>query len=302
MFFQYKLQKAWFFVLIVVGLYFISEEAFVTIYPLLGFLFLGFMLNKDNKYAGFFMLLSLIPVFVDNELALSFSVYYPFLFVVLSLLLRDYGFSNKGSLFLWLSVLITLFFLGYLIVMERHIGLYTQIIKGFKNEITQLSSSLKSESHNEELESYYNIIKNIIANYAPFLITFQFILYNLLNLYLLSMFFNQLQPPFSEKFGSMHVPIWGIWGINVGLVLYLFFENTLSNYGMNMVLFFLAIYFFQGLSLSTLFFKINKIPTFIAIFFIFVLLLNQVIWLFVSIIGILDTYFNFKKHFKEAVL
>jgi len=302
MFFQYKLQKAWVFVLIVVGLYFISEEAFVAIYPLLGFLFLGFMLNKDYKYAGFFMLLSLIPVFVDNELALSFTIYYPFLFVVLSLVIREYGFSNKGSLFLLLSILVNVLFLGYLIVMENHIGLFTQIIKSFKDEITHLSSSLKSEGRNEELKSYYYIIKNIITNYAPFLITFQFILYNLLNLYLLSMFFEQLQPPFCERFSSMHVPIWGIWGINVGLILYLFFENPLSNYGINMVLFFLAIYFFQGLSLSTLFFKINKIPTFIAIFFVFVLLLNQVIWLFVSIIGILDTYFNFKKHFKEAVL
>jgi len=302
MFFLYKLRKAWVFVLIVLGLYFVSEETFVTFYPLLGFLFLGFMLRKDYKYAGFLMLLSLIPVFVDNELALSFSIYYPFLFVAISLFIKEYGFSNKGSLFLWLSILITLIFLAYLIFMDNHIGLYSQIIKGFKNDIIQLSSSLRSEGKNEELQSYYNIVKNIITNYAPFLITFQFILYNILNLYLLSMFFENLQPPFCERFGSMHVPIWGIWGINVGLVLYLFFEYPLSNYGMNMVLFFLAIYFFQGLSLSTLFFKINKIPTFIAIFFVFVLLLNQVIWLFVSIIGILDTYFNFKKHFKEAVL
>lgn len=302
MFFRDNLRKAWVFVLAILGLFFISETAFVNFYPLLGSLFVGFLLKRDYDYAGFFMLLSLVPVFVDHELALSFTIYYPFLFVILVLMFRDYGMNNKGEFFLALSVGIGVIFLVYLLFMEKQIGLFSKMIGVFKIELSSLGTQLKGNYPSDEVQSYYSLLKEIVEKYSLFLITLQFVIYNILNLYILSILFKDLLPPFSERFGSMQIPIWGLWGINFGLILYLFFELPYSNYGINIVLFFLSIYFFQGLSLSVLFFKLNKIPAFIMFFFIFLLLLNQVIWLFISIIGILDTYFNFKKHFKEAVL
>lgn len=302
MFFRDNLKKTWFFVLSVLAIYFVSESAFITLFPLLGSVYLGLMLRRDYDYAGFFMLVSLIPVFVDNELSLSFSIFYPFLFVILTLMLRDKMVNNKGNIFLILSMTIAGLFYIYLLFMEKKIGLYTQMKTAFNIELKAINEQLKNVTNAEDVKDYFGTIKHIIDNYTPFIITFQFVLYNIINLYLVSILFKDLHPPFCERFGSMQVPFWGVWGINVGLIMVLFLEETFSKIGLNIVLFFLSIYFFQGLSLSTLFFKINKIPTFLVFLFLLLLLMNQVIWLLVSIIGILDTYFNFKKHFKEALL
>lgn len=302
MFFRDNLKKAWVFVLLVLALSFVSESVFITLFPLLGAIFLGFMLRKDYEFAGFFMLVSLIPVFVDNELALSFSILYPFLFVILGIVLRDRMVNNKGSMLLVMSIITAILFLIYLIFMEKKIGLYTQMKTAFNLELRSFSEQFKNVADSEDVKDYFGTIRHIIDNYSPFIITFQFVLYNIINLYLVSLFFKDLQPPFCERFGSMQVPFWGVWGINLGLIMVLFFDEPFTKLGVNIALFFLSIYFFQGLSLSTLFFKINKIPTFLIFLFLLLLLMNQVIWLLVSIIGILDTYFNFKKHFKEALL
>lgn len=302
MFFRDNLKKTWFSVLFVIGFYFVSEYFFVTLFPLLGSVFLGLMLRKDYEYAGFFMLVALIPVIIDRELALSFSVYYPFLFVILGLIFRDKMIDNKGVIFLYTSIIIAGVFFIYLFFMEKEIGLYTQIKSAFNIELKSVSEQIKNVSNSDDVQDYFGTIKNVINNYSLFLIAFQFVLYNVLNLYLVSLFFKDLLPPFSEKFGHMQVPFWGVWGINLGLIMVLFLDDYFSKIGVNIILFFLSIYFFQGLSVSTLFFKINKIPAFLIFLFLLLLLMNQVIWFLISVIGILDTYFNFKKHFKEALL
>ncbi len=302
MFFRDKLKKTWFAVLFVVVLYFVSEYVFISLFPLLGSVFLGLMLRKNYEYAGFFMLVALIPVFIDRELALSFSIYYPLLFVILGLIFRDRMVYNKGTIFLYTSIIISGLFFIYLMFMEKKIGLYTQIKTAFNMEMKSVSEQLSNFTSSEDVQDYFSTIRHVINNYSPFLIAFQFVLYNILNLYIMSSLFKDLLPPFSERFGQMQVPFWGVWGINIGLIMVLFFDNFLSKIGANTILFFLSLYFFQGLSLSTLFFKINKIPAFLMFLFLLLLLMNHVIWFLISIIGILDTYFNFKKHFKEALL
>lgn len=302
MFFQDNVNfKAGIFVLIVIASFFISESLFINIYPLTGAVFLGLLLNKNFITTGIFMVIALIPVIFDNELAMSFAIYYPFLFAFFALLLDMLNMKNKGNLIFYITMAIMIIFAGYMLVMEKELKLFSNTIAAVNAEVNAVGQQFKEISSEENFRDYVNFVKSITNTYAPFLFVFQYVFYNVINMYILSLFFKNMPVPFSEKFSFLQIPLVAVWGINIGLIAYLFTEEPLKTWGLNFILFFLSLYFFQGLSLLTLFCKANGIPVFFLVFFIVVLLANQAMWLLISIVGVLDTLFNFKKYLiKEA--
>ncbi len=294
-----KQRKVAFFIFLTFSSLFVSLQLFSVLSSMLGAVMLGFLINKrwlelTVVLAGYIGIVSYVNLVAIN-------VFFPLVFLAMTYLINSL-FKNidKGALFFLVTVVLSLFFLLVVGVMEIKSGYVSQILSATKAEMTQMTEVFKQVMTPKEISEYLAYAQSLLERYHIFFALLQIVFFTFLNLALLPYLFDTLPVTLSESFYKMKIPYYGIWGINFGLILYLFKTGTIAIYGINAVLFFLSIYFIQGLSLFTAFFRKYGIPFYISLLFFTMFLINQAMWLLLSIAGIVDSQFNIKKYLKEA--
>ncbi|GAB4433202.1 MAG: hypothetical protein OHK0040_03620 [bacterium] len=276
-----------------------SVELFAGLSSLLGAVLLGLLLHK--RWINFLVLLAgYMAVITYFEIA-GMATLYPVMFVLVTyLIFAMFKNIEKGELFFWVNLSLSLLFILAMFYLERKSGFVTQTINGAKEEIKVMSTVLKEVITEKEFSEFTAFALQLLERYHIFFALLQIVVFTALNFLLLPLIFENLPDAFNQPFYKLSIPYYGIWGLNVGLIVYLFQTGKVAIYGINAVLFFLAIYFFQGLSLSSAFFKKYGVPFYVSLIFFTLFLVNQAMWLLVSIAGIVDSQFNIKKFLKEA--
>lgn len=287
------------FVLVIFVLYFFSEQFFATFSSLLGAVMLGFLLEKKWLPLIFLIVAYLTTVFMGNVQGVV--VFFPLCFLLISYLL--YGIfkeQEKGTFFFWTTVMLSIFFVGIMVYFEKTEGAVSQILVEAKEEIKGMSTMLKNVMTDKEFNEYMVSTQTILDKFYIFFGLLQVVFLTFLNFAILPYLFQDLPDCFAQPFYRFKIPYYGIWGINIGLIVYIFKNGDVSIYGLNAVLFFLSLYFLQGLSLSAAIFKRFSVPFYVSLIIFVFFLLNQMMWLLISIVGIIDSQFNIKKFLKEA--
>lgn len=294
-----NLRNVAYFLVLFFGSFLFLGHIVLSFSALLGAPLLGFLIKRNWVLLGA-TLITYYGLLTYNNM-LSFHALFPLLFgVVAFVFVNIFKKAEKGTVIFFVTITLSLifaFFMGYL---EFSSGFISQIVKEAGDEIVKLSALLKDLMTEKELNDFVIFSQHLLNNYYVFFALVQIVVFVMINFYLLPFLFRGLSPELSEEFYKLKMPYYGVWGINFGLILYLFGNGKLSNYGINAVLFFVSLYFFQGLSLTSAFFKKYEVPFYISIVFMAFFLLNQLMWLLISIAGIVDAQFNIKKFLKEA--
>lgn len=292
-------KKVALFVFIILCSVFFSIQLFAGLSSLLGAVLLGLIVTK--RWLNFVFVLLLYLAVITYARLLGAAAFYPIVFVLVTyLFFVMFDKIGKGTLFLLVTLILSLLFIVVMVFLEVKTGFVSETIKGAKKEIMDMANVLKDIMTEKELSEFTNFALQLLEKYYIFFALLQIVLFTALNFLLLPYLFDGLTETLAQPFYRLSIPYYGVWGINIGLILYLFQKGTVAVYGINIVLFFLAIYFFQGLSLSAAFFRKYGVPFYVATIFFAMFLINQFMWLFVSIAGIVDAQFNIKKYLKEA--
>ncbi len=303
MFLPPKSRKGVFLLFFIFISYFISQTLFLTLSYLLGGLIVGFALNGRKDIVSLILLLCILVLMLNEQIAVTFNLFYPFIFSgSIILLLKTRENISKGNLFFISTLLVSLFFVVYMSILEIKMGLITKTIEETITFAKETSTSIfKGIMDEKGLKEYQEFSSNLIKHYHPFLALLQFIIFGFLNLYLVLKIFNNLPQNLAEPFSKISINFSGVWFINLGMLAYILSEDTMiSLAGMNVALYFLAFYFFQGIATANQFFAKFGIPMYVAFFFYFFFLANHIMWFLISLIGILDVQFDIKKRLKEA--
>lgn len=264
---------------------------------------MGFIVNGKKFLVTITLLMSILVLMMNERIAVSFNLIYPFLFAG-SVLLIMKTFSNieKGDIFLLSTIVVSLFFIVYMSILEVKMGLITKTVNEALLEVNDISTRvLKGVMDEKGLKDYQDFSKSLIKNYYPFLALLQFIVFGFVNLYLILKMFPDLPNNLSDPFSNISINFFGVWLINLGILLFILFHDVkIGIIGINLVLYFLAFYFFQGIATSNQFFAKFGIPLYVAVFFYIFFLANHIMWFLISLIGILDVQFDIKKRLKEA--
>lgn len=278
---------------------FFSVQLFAGLSSLLGALLLGLLLKK--RWVNFLVLLIGYLAVITHFGISGIAALYPIMFLIVTyLIFAMFRKIEKGELFFWVNIALSLLFILAMFYLEKKSGFVTQTINGAREEIKAMTSVLKEVMTEKELTEFTSFALQLLERYHIFFALLQIVLFTALNFLLLPLLFENLPDAFNQPFYKLRIPYYGIWGLNVGLIVYLFQTGKVAMYGINAVLFFLAIYFFQGMSLSSAFFKKYGVPFYVSLIFFTLFLVNQAMWLLVSIAGIVDAQFNIKKFLKEA--
>jgi hypothetical protein len=294
-------RKAVYLILLVVGSYFVSGALFFNLASLLGAVVLGSILKKERLLLSFVLLSFLALLLLNGQLGFSFNLIYPFAFAGVSVLILNIAKDiKKGELIFYVTIGVVALFIGYMALMEMNFGLLTKTVQLAKEEVGTVGNTLKGIMPENEVKEYTSFSNKLIDDYFIFIALIQYVLFTVANVYLMPKIFTDLPVNLLEEFSQLKIPFIGIWGINAGLAIYIFATGKAATWGINVSLFFLSFYFFQGISLSALFFKRFSIPLYVSILFYIFFLANQIMWLLISLAGVADSQFNLKKYLKEA--
>jgi uncharacterized protein YybS (DUF2232 family) len=86
-----------------------------------------------------------------------------------------------------------------------------------------------------------------------------------------------------------------VWGVIAAGVLLLVPDFSARIVGLNCLLVFMVVYFFQGIAIVAFYFGKKQVPRVARILFYAIIGLQQVIMLAVIGVGFFDTWFNFRK-------
>lgn len=303
MFSQANDRKLFLVILIIFGAYLVSPTLYVSFNYLLGGILLGSIANGKKLFIVLALGLSFIILFMNEQMAFAFNLFYPYIFAgVVWLIYRYLENINKGDIFLLSTIIVSVFFVFYMVLLEKKIGLVTKTVEEAFLEVDSVSSSiLKGVMDEKAIKDYQDFSKSLIKKYYPFLALLQFIIFGFVNLYIVTKLFPNIPERLAESFSSINISFFGVWIVNLGILLFIIFgENGLGLIGINLALYFLAFYFFQGIATTNVFFSKFGIPLFVALFFYFFFLANHIMWFLISFIGVLDVKFDIKKRLKEA--
>lgn len=303
MYLQAEEKKLFLLFFLIFASFFISPTLYLSLSYFLGGLLLVSILNGKRLIIVFSVVLSLVIFFMDKDMIFTFSFFYPYIFALAVWLIYRYLENlSKGDIFMLSTIIVSIFFVFFMVFLELKTGLVRRTVEEAFKEVDNVSAGLlKGVLDEKALLEYQEFSKMLIKKYYPFLAMLQFIIFGFINLYGVTKFFPQLPERLKESFSQINISFFGVWIINLGmLLLILFGENGLGLIGANVALFFLAFYFFQGVATTNLFFSKFGIPFFVAIFFYIFFLTNHIMWFLISFIGVLDVKFNLKKLLKEA--
>lgn len=277
----------------------LSPQLFVGLSFLLGAVLVGLLV--EGKWFSFVALTAGYVMLLNVEGVFSGSVIYPILFSLLVFLLwKGTSSQEKGTIFFWVTVIMAILAAFALFLLEKKGGFLTLLIEETKEEIGQMTLSLRGLFTEKELKELSSYAVQLLERYHIFFALLQIVFFNSINFILLPYLFDNLPETFSQPFYRLQIPYYGIWGINIALFFYLFKTGRMALYALNVVLFFMTIYFVQGLSLSLAFFKRYNFPPLFSTALLMIFLMNQAMWFLLSVAGILDAQFNIKKFLKEA--
>jgi uncharacterized protein YybS (DUF2232 family) len=92
-----------------------------------------------------------------------------------------------------------------------------------------------------------------------------------------------------------------VWGVIASGALLLIPSFMVKMVGLNGLLVFMVIYFFQGMAIIAFFFRKKRIPRAAQIVLYTLVILQQIVMLAVIVVGFFDTWFNFRKLGKPLV-
>ncbi len=281
------------------GSFILSSHLFAGLSYFLGAVLLGFLVNKNWLQFSLIFAAYMVVIFFGS--VTEISVLYPAIFLIIAyFFLKVFKEIDKGTLFFWVTVTMAVLFASFMFYLEAKTAFMTHILNAAKEEIKDMSMLLKDMMTDKEKKEFITFAVGLLEKYHIFFALLQLVVFTMLNFLIMPHIFGNLPDSLSQEFSKIKIPYYGVWGINMGLILYLFQTGKLAVYGINMVLFFLSIYFFQGLSFSSAFFKRFGVPFYVAMVFFLLFLVNQAMWLVMSIIGIIDSQFNIRKFLKEV--
>ncbi len=303
MFSQVNDKKILFLIFVIFGAYFFASIAFVSLSYLLGGIILGSVVNGRKVFLFLSLGLTLLVLYMNEQMVLVFNLFYPYVYAgVVWLIYKKLENVSKGDIFLLSTIIVSIFFVFYMAILEIKMGLITKTVNEAFLEVDNISEKvLKSYMDEKALLDYQEFSKSLIKRFYPFLALLQFVIFGVINLYMVLKLFPNMPERLAEPFSSINISFFGVWIVNLGIILYILFgEVGLGLIGMNLALYFLSFYFFQGVATTNTFFSAFGIPVFVSLFFYFFFLTNHIMWFLISLIGVLDVKFNIKKRLKEA--
>ncbi|MCX7991609.1 MAG: YybS family protein [Proteobacteria bacterium] len=296
-------RKIIFLLFIIFGSFFVSPTLYVTLSYLLGGILLGSLVKGRRVFLVISLAFSGVILFMNDQMVFAFNLFYPYVFAgVVWLIYRYLENVNKGDIFMLSTIIVSIFFVFFMAFLEKKTGLISNTIAEAFSEVDNISGNiLKGVMDEKAVKEYQEFSKSLIKKYYPFLALLQFIIFGFVNLYIVTKLFPDIPPRLAEPFSNINISFFGVWLVNLGILLFIIFgEKGLGLIGINLALYFLAFYFFQGIATTNLFFARFGIPLFVAFFFYFFFLANHIMWFLISFIGVLDVKFDIKKRLKEA--
>ncbi|MGB9711733.1 MAG: DUF2232 domain-containing protein [Dissulfurimicrobium sp.] len=173
---------------------------------------------------------------------------------------------------------------------------YSEAKRAVINDLEQ-AASLYNNTHRPEFEALLNQFKTIVANFLPSLVGLSFLTASLVNVFIGARLIHKGHPQkgvFGPEFPMWKMPDHLVWlGILAG-ALALFGQGWYVVCAENCLLFIGGIYFVQGLSVMSFFFKVFNTPAFIKWPVIFLLTVQWYGILTVATIGLFDVWFDFR--------
>jgi len=151
--------------------------------------------------------------------------------------------------------------------------------------------------HIQMIAGSLDAIHYVLVRIIPGLLVVFFMVITWLNLLMARSIFAKRGLPFPE-FGTLTLwkaPEMLVWGVILSGTLLLMPAGPLKMTGINGLLIFLTVFFFEGIAIVTFFFDKKKLPVILRIFFYSLIALQQFILLLVIGIGFFDMWINFRK-------
>lgn len=256
--------------------YFLTEiKALGSLISLLAASLFVFLITGSFEYSYMFLCFGIPPV------------------VLAVCMLKNVG-IEKTILY---SFLTAVFFIasGIVAVIALQKSSHDALITKWIDEIMAVHEPLLDQLYSYDAGKLKNIIKNIF----PAILGISAIILTFFNFLTANLILKRRGLNYSENFESFKIPEYSVWFFIVSLSLVLIKKNEiLYLIGLNISLFLVVLYFFQGLSIINYFFINKKTPLFLKVAGYIIMAVEPVIALFVALIGLFDFRFDFRKSIK----
>ncbi len=151
------------------------------------------------------------------------------------------------------------------------------------------------------LDAWFAEFKNLVIRLLPGLLSIVFLFSALTNMMTARICFRKRwhYSPFGPDFTDWRFPEGLIWGVIAGGGISLFGYGIWKQAGDNLLLFLGAVYFLQGLAIMGYLFRHLKVPVYLKWFTYILLGIQWYGLLGISILGLLDTWFDFRKRIRK---
>ena len=269
-------------------------------FPLIFFpIYLGF--NKGFKIVGHSILISGVLALIFGSLAtLIFSLsMLPVGFVLARSINRKETLERSALQGAILMIAIWLFS-GLLASVISQQNIYAEVLKSIDNSLeaayTAYSQSPEiSADIQYELQSLFTRIRSLIPQIFPGILIVSVISTIFINMTLSNALLIRNNCPSWPHFTNWKLPDQLIWVTILGGVLQFIAVTGLKALGLNLLLVFGALYFIQGLAVMTTFFGKWSVPKLVRILIIFFLVIQAYGFLLVALLGVADTWGDFRK-------
>lgn len=145
-----------------------------------------------------------------------------------------------------------------------------------------------------EWEARLQELKDFIISFLPALMGIVFLFTSFLNIVIAKRFMKKVEKAYAPTFDLWKLPEYLVWLVILSGALSLFAEDYLNLIGQNGLLILASLYFIQGLSIILFYFNGLGIPRFVRIIIYILISLHWYGLLTVSIIGLVDVWFNLR--------
>jgi uncharacterized protein YybS (DUF2232 family) len=154
-----------------------------------------------------------------------------------------------------------------------------------------------SEAHIHMISDSLDQIRFVLVSILPALFTVSMLFVTWITILMAGRLFRKRGLPYPD-FGPLNrwkAPEFLVWGVIVSGLLLLIPDGLSKILGLNMLIVFLLVYFFEGIAIVSFYFEKKRFPGALKIFLYSLIALQQVILLVVIGIGFFDVWVNFRK-------
>jgi uncharacterized protein YybS (DUF2232 family) len=173
-----------------------------------------------------------------------------------------------------------------------------EIEKRSSESIATMKSMGESQETLDALQAYTEENSRTLASAYPVFVFFGALVSTILNYTVVRWLWRRLFGAglFSPaRFSEWIFPEQFVWGVIASGGLFFFGEGALGLVGMNVFFVLLAVYFFQGLAVAVYFLSARKVPVFIWVALLIMVLLQPLLVGLVAGVGLFDIWADFRK-------